>query len=768
MTKWVDASPVTPSEEILSNIGGHPIVAQTLIRRGITNLQSAKGFLNPDDYQPSPPGEMPGVQLAIPIIFDAIRQEKPILVWGDFDVDGQTATTLLVSGLRLLGAQVTHYIPERATESHGIHQERLQSLLKDKPGLMITCDTGISAHEAVNLAKSESVMVVITDHHQLPITLPPADAIVTPGLLSPDHPLFTLPGVGVAYKLMEGLFNDRKKENELFSFLDLVALGIVADVAELTGDTRYLLQLGMKALQNTQRLGLQLLIEQAEMKSETLTSEHIAFGLAPRLNALGRLANANLVVDFLTTNDRTQARLTAMELERLNAKRKLLTDQVFEGALSQITRQPDLSDLPVLVMSHPQWPSGVIGIVASRLVEHFHKPVVLISSPPGELARGSARSVPGIDITQAIASQIHLLQGFGGHPMAGGLGIQSEKIEEFRQGLAQNIANQQQSKANSLQAQIVISEWVKLSDITLEFVKDINRLAPFGPGNPPLIFGANHLRVASKRQVGRYKEHLIIRVLDDSDVSFDVIWWQGAGFELPDDPFDLAFTVQSSNFQGKEGVQLTWLEARTCEDKQSLSKPSTKIVSFDHRNEKEPIMILTDLAPQTGVVIWCEGEECKLPRQYDRYHLPRADTLIIWNIPPSQSVLKSTIRKVDPHTVLFFAINPNFDTPRTFINRLGGLAKFLLNRKDGNGKISRLACLTAQTISNVKLGLRWLETQGMISITFKDEDEFSIQAGTKWNEEARIETERLLTLSLDEVAAYRSYYVRADIDRLLD
>lgn len=770
MTDWVNAPLVKPPDDIRSLIGGHPIVVQTIFQRGITEPQAALGFLDPDYYQPSLPNELPGVTQAIPLINRAIEENQGILVWGDFDVDGQTATTLLVSGLKRLGAQVFHYIPERARESHGVHPGKLQSILEQmkNPGLIITCDTGISAHEAVDLAISMGFKVVVTDHHQLPPKLPGAHAIVTPRFLSPSHQLFTLPGVGVAYKLLEGLYCEHNISEELSSFLDLVSLGIVADVAELTGDTRYLLQKGLLALRNTQRLGLQLLMEQAELNTKTITSDHIAFSLAPRLNALGRLSNANIIVEFLTTNDRTLARLTAMELEKLNARRKLLTDQVFDGALSLISRQPENNTLPVLVLNHPEWPSSVIGIVASRLVELYHKPVILIASPPGEIARGSARSVAGIDITEAIGSQANLLEGYGGHPMAGGLGIPPENLEEFKLGVAQYITKQMQTKGNLQPPTITIADWVKFSDISLEFVNEINRLAPFGSGNPPLIFAAKNLRLESQRQVGRYQEHRILKVVDDSNRSQDVVWWQGASYEIPEEPFDLAFSIQSSNFLGKEGVQFTWLEARAAEEKISLPALSTKKVLIDYRNVNDPEKIIIDLSDQPSTTVWCEGETCPSSGNLDRHHLPKASTLVVWTIPPSRVVLLTAIRDVDPQTVIFFGMNPKLDISKAFISRLAGLVKFTLNHKEGKSTLSRFACLTSQTTSTVQLGLAWLEAQGNISTIYHEDGEFQLQKGFSRDIDALKEIERLLTLSLAETAAFRTYYLRADLTHLVE
>jgi single-stranded-DNA-specific exonuclease len=383
------------------------------------------------------------MERAVDRLLRAIRAGERICVWGDFDVDGQTATSLLVSALHSLGARVSYHIPIRSQESHGISLPALQKQIEAGLDLLLTCDTGITANEAVQFASENVIDTIITDHHALPSHLPQAYAIISPRLLDdPDHPLATLPGVGVAYKLIEALCDQFDRSHTCQDYLDLVALGIVADVATLVKDTRYLLQLGLRRLQYPSRPGLIALMETAGLQPGSINEETISFVFAPRMNAVGRLSDANPMVEFLTTSDLGAARLQAQEIESLNAQRKLLTDQVFKAALSLIERDPVLLETSALVLSYPAWPAGVIGIIASRLVEYFHKPVVLFASPPGEIARGSARSIPGIDITQAIASQADILAGFGGHPMAAGLSIQPEKIPEFRQGLARAVDRQ--------------------------------------------------------------------------------------------------------------------------------------------------------------------------------------------------------------------------------------------------------------------------------------------------------------------------------------
>ena len=379
MKSWLEPSPISVPDMLAAAAGGHPLVAQTLARRGILDPHQAQAFLDPNSYQPAVPNEFPGMQRAVKRLLQAIQRGERICVWGDFDVDGQTATTLLVATLGELGADVTYHIPVRAAESHGVNIPNLEIAIQGGAQLVLTCDTGITSHQAAEYARGRGVEMIITDHHELPASgepLPVAQAVITPRMLPAGHPLGSLPGVGVAYMLAQAIYRQFNREADCEQHLDLAALGIVADLALLTGDTRYLLQRGLAVLRRAQRPGLQAILELADLNPAGLSEEHIGFILAPRMNAIGRLGDANSVVELLTTLDIDRARLLALDLETLNARRKLLTDQVYQGALAQIEIDPSLAEMGALVLAHRSWPAGVLGIVASRLVERFHKPAV--------------------------------------------------------------------------------------------------------------------------------------------------------------------------------------------------------------------------------------------------------------------------------------------------------------------------------------------------------------------------------------------------------
>lgn len=762
MKRWIDPTPVSVPDVLRDFVGGHPLVAETLVRRGFGTVEAARAFLDANAYVPASADELPGLVQAVDRILSAIRDKARICVWGDFDVDGQTATTVLVETLRDLGGEVFYHIPVRATESHGVKLPALQQVLDAGAQLILTCDTGIDAHEAVEFAVARGVDVVITDHHELPPELPDACAIVNPHLLADAHPLATLPGVGVAYKLAEALYAHAGRAEDATRYLDLVALGIVADVAQQTGDTRYLLQRGLAHLRDTRRVGLQELIKLARINPVRISAEHIGFGLAPRLNALGRLADASISVDFFTTTNPTQARILASELEALNDRRRLLSDQVFAAAEAQILQDPSMLDYAALVLENTAWPPGVIGIVANRLIDLYHRPVVLISTSDDGVGRGSARSVEGCHITEAIATQRYLLTSFGGHAMAAGLALPVENIAAFRRGLSRAVAAQ--VGAVLPQPVLNIDSYLTLADLSLALVDDLERLAPFGAGNPPLTLATRDLMLVAQKTLGRDGRHLLMTVEDRDGTQQSAVWWRWNGAPLPEGRFDLAYTVRANDYRGRRELQIVWEDMRLVE----LAAPTIIVTPpvleiIDYRREPRQHTLLTPLLGLNESQVWREGPAATDIPGDDRLGLSAASTLAIWTLPPGPDVLREVMAQVIPTKVYLFNNDPGLDQLESFLKRLAGLVKYALHNTAGRVTISTLAAMTASRESAVWLGLAWLEAKGHITVWDRDGDSMHLTAGgEKLDEQVAHVTEQLSAL-LDEIAAYRQHFARANV-----
>ncbi len=748
MPRWIDPSPVTIPAS-LRDLGLPALVVDTLVRRGITTRETARAFLDPDSYPPTSPYELPGMEAAVQRIIMAIRKSESICVWGDFDVDGQTATALLVQTLQSLGANVTYHIPIRAVASHGVHIPQLAELIDRGVTLILTCDTGITTHAAVNYAKSRGVDIIITDHHDLGETLPDALAIVNPKLLPVTHPLANLAGVGVAYKLAEALLIENQK-SEIVNLLDLVALGLIADVALLRGETRALAQKGLKVLRNSERLGLKVMAEFANQSLAQATEDYIGFVLAPRLNALGRLGDANPAVELLTTNDVARVRVLAAQLEGLNAQRKLLTNQVYQAAESQLRADPSLLTQPVIVLGHPSWPGGVVGIVASRLKDRYNKPVILFNTAEDEPARGSARSIEGLHITEAIAAQKDLLLNFGGHPMAAGLSLVQENLSAFRKRLGETV-EKMLGEAALEEPSLQIDVWMSLDELTLELADVIERMAPFGAGNPALTFASRNVTLKAVQEIGKTKEHLRLNVEDEHGHTNSLLWWNGTVDELPETGtrLDIAYSLRASTYRGERQVALQFIDYRLVEEK-AIEVKRKKIEVVDLRSKVE-------LANNPAVLMFVEGEDKKKITGCDRYTLQPSNELVIHTTPPGPSELKAILEQVNPQKVYLVAQNPPAEKTDDFLTKLAGMAKFVITKKDGKTKISELAAATAQREATVRIGLEWLAAGGHIAVTGEEDAVLLSNGNGEGNEYARKELYVAIKGLLEETAAYRNY-----------
>jgi single-stranded-DNA-specific exonuclease len=734
-----------------------PLLAQLLVQRGLTTVEQARAFLEPGTYQPALPEALPDMVTAVERLSRAIERGESICVWGDFDVDGQTSTALLVSTLQALEAEVQFYIPNRLTESHGIKIPALNRILAAGVDLILTCDTGIAAHEAAAAAQAAGVDMIITDHHDLDDTLPPAQAIINPKRLAPEHPLRELPGVGIAYKLSQALYEAHSQAGESEWLLDLVALGIVADVARQTRDTRYLLQKGLAVLQQSSRLGLQALVASANLKTGRLTEEHIAFWLAPRLNALGRLGDANLAVELLTTTDQTRARLIALQLEALNDRRKMLVDRVVVQALSLLEDTPSLADYHAIVLAAEDWHPGVIGIAANRLADQFDKPALLIALRPGELGRGSARSVPGCDIHRAIKTQAELLASFGGHPMAAGLALEPDNISAFRRGLSAALADCQLGSEKTMAIDVLVT----LPDISAELLATIQRLAPFGAGNPSVHLACRDLQIVEESVFGKTKNHKRVLVQDKAGRQQEVIWWGSAAESSPDGVFDLAFTLSPDDFKGNGAVQLEWLAARELEPAPVVRQPEF----IDWRQVAHPttnIEMLTSSAP----LIWLEGQDVPGMASLPRHKLHPAERLIIWSAPPGQDIFEQALALVKPHQIFVVGRPSPLDLFPNFIKQLMGLVKYAMMQREGEVVLPDLAAGLGHRLVTTRLGIDWLAAQGKLAIHADDDDIIVLRRDQRPPITEAPLIEEILISALAETAAYRRFFREANLASL--
>jgi single-stranded-DNA-specific exonuclease len=759
--KWQDAPTLDTDIPEL-----HPLLSRALQRRGLTTLETACPFLDPAAYSPSPAVELPGLPGAVERLKDAIHSREPICIWGDFDADGQTATSILVQTLQTLGASVRYHVPIRSTEGHGVTIPALDKIIKDGVTLIVTCDTGITAHQAVEFSRARGVDMIITDHHEIQSGLiPPAVAVVTPKMLSPLHPLASLSGAGVAFKLAEELLTLHDRSDRIADLLDITAIGLVADLAALIRDTRYLVQMGLAALRNTRRLGLQQIMKLAELHSGNLTEEHIGFVIGPRLNALGRLGDANAAVELLTTHDSARALLLASQLENYNSQRQFLTSQVTRAAEAQLLVEQSLLAQPVIVLTNPSWHAGVIGIAAAHLVERYHKPAILLTQSVEGQMHGSARSIDGIDITAAITAVKDLLLNFGGHPMAAGLSLQKENLPLFRTRLTQ-VVETMYGKDTVEEPLLLIDQWLKLQDANLELAETLEQLSPYGNGNGKLILATQNLRLRSSSIFGRNKEHLRLQVEDNSGFTQQITWWNGSGEELPDGLFDIAYTLRASDWRGTRDAQLEFVDFRYHENAVPVALRKKPDI-MDYRLAENPSKVLESIMAQPGTIVWAEAEDKEATKGLDRFSLVESRAMAIWTIPPSPGELIQAVEKVHPETIFLFASVKGPDSPEGFIKRLVGMIKFAINKREGHVSYQGLAAGTAQSLETVRRGVELLVSDGVFQLFAEIDNQLVLTNGSLPQTTAKENPIRKeLQLLIKETNAYRSHYLRADKDSL--
>ncbi|MFZ4815852.1 MAG: single-stranded-DNA-specific exonuclease RecJ [Phototrophicaceae bacterium] len=757
MKTWLEPIPVAVPEEFTLSVGGHPLIAEILWRRGVQTLPAMRQFTDWRLARPLAPTVFPNMERAVERLKAAIARSEQIAVWGDFDVDGQTSTALLVEALTALGAQVTSYIPHRITEGHGVHVPSLTRLINDGATLILTCDTGVDAHDAIHYARTRNVDVIVTDHHKLPDALPNATAIINPRLLPVDHPLRDLPGVGVAYQLVSALAPQRDWSH----LLDLVALGIVADVALIQRDTRYWLQRGLEVLANTTRLGLISMMELARVQPMTVTEETIAFRLAPRLNALGRLGDANPSTELLTTTSLERARILANQLEGLNAERQRLSEEVWAGVQNQVERQPELLRNAALVIYQHGWHTGVLGIVANRCVEAYNRPTLLLGGDDANVVRGSARSVDGVDITDAIATTRHLLMGFGGHTMAAGVTLSAENVAEFRRALGYSVM--QQRGENTPEPTLTIDYELPLEAITLPLAEDIKRLAPFGAGNPAITFMTRDVLITQRAWLGRDQKHLRLTIQNESGHTREVKWW-GAG-KPPEGRFDLAYTLQPDTFDVGE-VLIQWEAARPLQDAITLAHAVRAITPHDYRATSNPQVTLESIRQQEGAALLIWDESAVVDGAVNRNGLQSAAALAVWSVPATPAVWRAALERVNPERLYLFGAGADYDTLEGFLKRLGGLVNYALNHKGGQASLESFAAGLGHPPATARAGLDVLAAMGQIMFYDVADGVNVVRVqGTPSND--RPKQEAALRLLLSEAAAYRAYWRRVRVHALL-
>lgn len=548
-------------DDIINNISQEyripRVIATILLNRGIES-DDISSFLKKSMSDIVNPMLMLDMDKAVERINAAVKNKEKIAVYGDYDVDGITSTALLYEFLESLGADVEYYIPDRKGEGYGINIMAVNKLFKQGIKLMITVDCGITAIGEVEFAKLQGMDVIITDHHTCKDRLPTAAAaILNPKRTDCEYPFDALAGVGVAFKLILALAmeNGMNTKDVFAKYVDIATLGTIADVVPLVGENRIIADKGLKVLQNPRRTGLRAIMEVAGVLGKSINASTIAFAIAPRLNAAGRLGTATTAVELLLTKDENRAREIALILDEENKERQLTEKQIFDEALQLIAADPNFEKKKVIVLAQEGWHHGVIGIVASRLCDMYYKPCILISHSNG-VGKGSGRSIKGFNLFDALTHCEKHLTDFGGHAVAAGLNVNMSDLENFTKEInkyADEVLTEQ-DMIPSVEIDCPLSERA----VTLENAQMISKLEPFGMGNEKPVFAMANAQVANIAAVGMDNKHLRLRINKNNQMinCIGIGMGEYASILRSGDTINLAFQMDINTYQGNESVQL--------------------------------------------------------------------------------------------------------------------------------------------------------------------------------------------------------------------
>ena len=723
-----------------------PLIERLLSVRGIGNIEEIREFLNPVEMTLLHPNAFCDMQKAVDRIEKAINEKEKILIYGDFDADGITSVSVLMRTFSYLGADVDFYIPSRELDGHGMSTNSLVKLMVSaKPKLIITVDCGISNIEEVEFINSFQKDVIITDHHEAGEVLPNALAIINPKAqnslseklsIKEIKYMTSLAGVGVAFKLAQGVLERFDKLGFSQELLPYVAVGTIADIVPLIGENRYYVQKGLELISKGRHYGFKRVLENAGYNNieDGITSEQIAFGVAPRINACGRLDSVKEAVNVMISDNKQEIELAVMALDNFNKIRQELCNKIFEEADLMAKNCSD----NVLVLYKEDWHIGVIGIVASKLVEKYGKPAFLMTSSTDEnQIRCSARGVEGceeLNLYEIISDISEMLDGFGGHALAAGLYFSKDKhsFQDVKKALIESYNKLTDNK--KLVPVINIDAELEPEVMTEDLLKDISRLEPFGASNPPPLFVIKDFVIKEKRLMGSNKEHLRLTV-DKNGIEFNAIWWSFGDIGLSvGDKLDIAFYPQRNEFNGQVSIQLIIKDVHSnC----FVEIQNSKVIVYDNR-KKTDILDKVNGYLKTAkykFVVFAEKQDIKeklrpyselYKRIVDRNSLVQSEGIMFFDYPPSDDIMQEVMSKVSPVRIHYMNYDLESVKGFNYLKTLGGMIKYACNSKKGSFNLSRCASFLGVTNSLVEIMLDIYEDCEGIKILERGEEDFII------------------------------------------
>ncbi len=736
-----------PKKELVDYLGNKKL-ARLAEKRGLKSKDKLIPFIEPSQYSPLELRDFPKIMEIADFILEHLKKDSRILIYGDYDVDGISSTSILVGALSQLSSQISYHIPDRFKEGYGLNKEVLASY-QDDIDLVISCDCGISNYQEVEFAKKLGMDFVVTDHHDLPENLPPADYVISPRLLPEDHQGYWLPGAGMAYFLIKAVFESSGKKGEEKEFLDLLLLAIIADVVPLKGENRYLFKTGLKELKNTKRIGLKALYNELEIDPLQINEKTLGFQIGPLLNSAGRIDSAEKGLKLLLAEDKSKAAGLAAELKQINQHRKEISQNIY----LEIDKEVEPQQRQAVVSYNSDWHQGVIGIAAGRITENYQVPAVLMTSnQQSELITGSARSIEGININQVIAECSDLLEKHGGHAAAAGFSLKKDRLEKFKLRL-QRLIDQELEKIDS-ELELETDLNLELAEITEEFYQGLRLFAPFGEANPePLFYLESKVLSSRKISAGRHKR----LILGTETAKITALWWWAGDLEN-NYLQQCACRLTENIYRGSRSLQLEIkaLEALKGQTEELKNEGSGKgkLKVFDWRQKN-----ISELeAGADDTVYFAEGlREYNLYPVINRNYFRKSKNLVLISIPPSLALLKEVLLLTAAEHLILVNSREYAQGINNYIKNLLSLIKYSLNKKNGIFNIEEAALALEVEEIAVKRGLEFLQAEAVISFEYISYQELLISRGGNKDQGKSNLSSRSLKKILRESSAFRRF-----------
>jgi len=725
------------------------LLKRLLLSRGIKTEEEIYEFLHPLEMKITSPYAFTDMEKTVERLSKAIDNQETIIIYGDFDADGVTSTSVLYKTLKFLGANVHYFIPDRENEGHGFDKKALIKLMTTvKPKVIISVDCGISDIDAVKFINSFKIIdVIITDHHEAPEVLPEAYAIVNPKAPNSldenltakqiEH-LTYLAGCGVAFKVAQAILTKYEKTEFIYEILPFVAVGTVADIVPLLGENRYFVTKGLELISKGKHYGLQRLLESAGYDiTAGITSENIAFGIAPRINASGRLDTVDAALKVLISENPQEIEMSIVTLNELNKVRQTLCDEIFQQADKMVQKEGNRN--PAIILYSESWHIGIIGIVASKLVEKYYKPVFLMSySKEKDQFRCSARSIEGVPLYDVIDANGSLFDGFGGHKLAAGLSFTGSNVSFETVKKALNDTVKEYLAQKELKPFVKIDLLLEPQDINIDLVEEISQLEPFGASNPSPVFAINNLKISQKKTMGSDNSHLKL-ILAAGAKELTAIWWKNGNTPLSTgDSVDIAFHPQINEFNGNTYLQLVIddVHSDALPDDEILPQSTYKI--YDNRMKTGILPNVNDYikGSKLNIRVFAESkyilDTIKLypeisSKTFTRQDVPSCDVVMFFDYPCDRETLDSILEKAMPKGVHFMNYEPKILDEKEFLKTFTGMLKFASHNNSGKVELIRCSSFLGKSVKIFEMLMELYQEVGFIKILDKNSSFYTIE-----------------------------------------